>query len=191
MRVSNQGLTLVETMIAMVLLSMTAVGVFSGVNLFSRHVKTEVQRTTKDQIIRNLIEDMMPNILQYQVTYDSGGLSRDGTVTRQSPSSSPYPKAYPSASPSSSAANVALEKDFLKYNKLPLAWDNGVPAVEISKCPACRGRIGFVIVPAGDGYSFRGLYEVVFRITHSELIGPCSNDSCKTEDLRVVMGERQ
>jgi len=49
---------------------------------------------------------------------------------------------------------------------LPLAWDSNVYTTK-EGCPSCPGRAGFIITPI-DGY--RGLYRVIIRITHTELI---------------------
>lgn len=54
----------------------------------------------------------------------------------------------------------------LKQN-LPLAWDSQKLS-SVSSCPACPGRMGFIIAPIP---SYRGLYKLTIRVTHPKIPG--------------------
>jgi type II secretory pathway pseudopilin PulG len=51
----------------------------------------------------------------------------------------------------------------LEVAKLPMAWDNGIIA-QRSECQECAGTFGYTIQPYE---SFRGLYKVTLRMTHT------------------------
>lgn len=54
----------------------------------------------------------------------------------------------------------------LNPKKLPIAWDDNTVTDAIS-CPACPGRMGFIIQPV-DGMP--GLNRLTIRVTHTTLI---------------------
>lgn len=56
--------------------------------------------------------------------------------------------------------------EFLDVNNLPLAWNNK-QVVPVAECPDCPGRMGYVAHPVNG---IRGMFRVVVRLTHSELI---------------------
>ena len=53
-----------------------------------------------------------------------------------------------------------------RLENLPLAWNNKL-VVPVEKCPSCPGRMGYVAHPVNG---IRGMFRVVVRITHTELI---------------------
>ncbi len=50
--------------------------------------------------------------------------------------------------------------------ELPLAWDEKT-LTDVDQCPACEGRMGFVIEPLT---TYRGLYKLTIKVTHARYI---------------------
>lgn len=57
--------------------------------------------------------------------------------------------------------------ELLDQANLPIAWDHK-NVYEVADCPDCPGRVGYIIQPY-DTPTFRGVYKVTFRMTHTTL----------------------
>lgn len=81
----------------------------------------------------------------------------------------------------------------LENSSLPMAWDDkGI--YEISDCPGCRGRMGYVIQPF-PLQSARGVYMVTIRVTHPTLtMGKVANCNSavieNTEQMQMIVSLR-
>ncbi len=155
---SAKGVTLMEAIVASAVLVTMALALSSLFLQEQKGLKQLSGTSSKESIIQNFIFDMIESIAHQQINYrDSQEVNEEG-------------KKF---------TDIRLDPKNLQF-----VWDEGRIA-RPQDCPACKGRLGFIIQPLTG---FRGLYLVTLRVTHPTLIS--NKDGLGFADYQMVVRDK-
>lgn len=136
----KQGVTLIETVVAMAILGIISGSLVSAIGQYNSQRDRIVTLGSRDIQIAGLVENIRSNLQFFQSSYE--GYSRSDSVQ---------------------------SIDVLLPNKesLPLAWSTDGAISNIADCVRCEGRMGMLIQPIKNFTA--PLFVITLRVSHPEI----------------------
>lgn len=158
----KSGFSMIEVVIATLILSILMIGTMKVLSELDTSVDRELSLTQKDKIIATIIDDIRSNLAKYQVNYNYETI-----------------RGYCNASVDGNSCGPVA---YLLSQELPVAWSRN-SVVSVSECQSSNtcplGRYGMVIIPAikekdasipdSKAEIIPGLYEVTILFKHQRL----------------------
>jgi len=136
----NQGLTLIETVVAMAILGILSGALVSAIGQYNTQRDRIVTLGSRDVQIAGLVENIRSNLQFFQASYED--FSRSASVQ---------------------------SIDVLMPNRqsLPLVWSSDGAISNPEECPHCEGRMGILIQPISNFSA--PLFVITLRVSHPEV----------------------
>ncbi len=133
----SPGFSLLEVLIGLGLLGLGIVGVLRSTHFLAKGTRHLTSISARDRVVTSLVSEIQSNPKMYQIT--------------------------PEAAQAVDGAGRLITE--LKLSVLPLAWSNSFFG-DVSACPKCPGRLGYVIQPV---LGVPGLFQISIRVKSSEI----------------------